>query len=212
MIKKYLEFQQARELLDEADILLFRNKGSVTSFFIESASNGPYSHVGVASSHGDNGGRIWECVEFKEGLGGRTVNLKEYVRLHPGEIDVYRVSPIKVQCYYNVNTQKIDIRRLKLNKKTVTNIMRKMTGLPYGWRRIWWILQRKLLMFQLFLSLDYISDDAVVDIIYPVCSTAVAYSFSQVGFDLVHNRSDSYTEPAHIANSPLLSYLFTLKR
>ena len=88
--------------------------------------------------------------------------------------------------------------------------MRKMTGLPYGWKRIWWIAQYKLPVLRFFYKIEHLVDDTSTELIYPVCSTAVAYSFSKEGFDLVHNRADKATEPSDLSRSPLLQYLFTI--
>ena len=203
-----LPFQKARDLLEEGDVLLFRGQG-IFSFFIKRAAEGKYSHVGVVSGHGTNGGRIWECVEFREGKGGRTINLEQYVEQHPGIIDVYRaVSSRKVIDF--VDDKAVE-REIGFNGKAVTNIMRKMTGLPYGWRRIFWIMQHKIPFLRLFYPIDSVVDDETHDLIYPVCSTAVAYAFSRVGYDLLPNRADKATEPSGVSRSALLQFLFTLE-
>ena len=207
---KKVEFQEARRLLAEGDVLLFRGKG-FWSYFIKKAAYGRYSHVGLASSHGTNGDRIWECIEFREYKGGRSVNLGTYLKLYKGEIDVYRPSSIKR--VYRLDTERNEIMPITigLNTKAVTNVMRKMTGLPYGWKRILFLAQLKIPFLRLFYSIESMSDDSIKDPVYPICSTAVAYSFAKSGFDLVHNRSDSSTEPSDIARSPLLSYIFTIE-
>jgi hypothetical protein len=68
----------------------------------------------------------------------------------------------------------------------------------------------KIPFLRLFYSVESISDDTIKEPIYPICSTAVAYSFAKTGFDLVHNRADTATEPSDIARSPLLTYIFTI--
>lgn len=209
-MKNYVRFEDAKELLREADVLLFRSR-SLGAFFIRRASEGEYSHVAVASAHGDNGGTIWEAVEFKEWKGGRTVNLKEYIKSYKGEIDVYRASIEKIVITYDKNNRMTGINRVPLNSKLITNTMRRMTGLPYGWKRVLWLAQHKLPFLRFFYSMESVVDDNTKDLIYPVCSTAVAYSFSKAGYDLVHHRADISTEPSDIARSPLLNYLFTLK-
>lgn len=209
MNRHFLEFDKASEVLQEGDVLLFEGEG-LTSFLIRRATEGVYSHVGVASAHGTNGSRIWECVEFKEHKGGRAINLRQYVESHKGFIDVFRVSDTKVVNHYNHMEHKVVETVRGLNYKNVTNTMRKMTGLPYGWRRIFWMAQNHIPLLRLFYNIDSVVNDASKDLIYPVCSTAVAYSFAKEGFDLVHHRSDMSTAPSDIARSPLLNYLFTL--
>jgi len=210
--RKHLKFSEARQYLKEGDVLLFRGTG-IVSFFIKRASEGKYSHVGVASAVGSNGSTIWECVEFREGKGGRTVNLEQYVKQHSGTIDVYRPKSEIKKAFFEQNKAKkwsYGEKVVAFNGKCVTNIMRRMTGLPYGWKRIWWMAKNKLPFLRLFLDTESVATDSPQDIIYPVCSTAVAYSFSRCGYDLVHHRSDQWTEPSDVARSSLLHYLFTL--
>ena len=88
--------------------------------------------------------------------------------------------------------------------------MRKLTALPYGWRRIWWMAKHKMAGLRFFYKPDDLMIDTVKDVVYPVCSTAVSYSFNKNGYDLITNRSDEWTEPGQISMSPRLSYLFTL--
>ena len=103
--RKHLKFSEAREHLKEGDVLLFRGTG-IVSFFIKRASEGKYSHVGVASAVGSNGSTIWECVEFREGKGGRTVNLEQYVKQHSGTIDVYRPKSEIRKAFFEKNKAK----------------------------------------------------------------------------------------------------------
>ena len=88
--------------------------------------------------------------------------------------------------------------------------MRKMTGLPYGWRRIWYMAQLNLPFLRLSFPVESIIDDSDNELVYPVCSTAVAHCFDATGYDLVHNRTNNYVEPSDIGRSPLLNYVFTL--
>lgn len=211
MKRNHLKFSEAKEYLREGDILLFRGTG-IVSFFIKRASEGKYSHVGVASSHGRGDDKMWECVEFREGKGGRTVNLEQYVRTHNGIIDVYRPKSEIKKSIFEKHGDKWEYKenRFAFDGKCVTNIMRRLTGLPYGWRRIWWMATNKLPFLRIFMDIQSVASDKPQDIVYPVCSTAVAYSFSRCNYDLVHNRASNWTEPSDIARSSLIHYLFTL--
>jgi len=199
-------FEKARNLLKEGDVLLFSGN-SIVSKLIQRAGEGKYSHVGVASSVGSNGDKIWECVEFREWKGGRSVNLERYIEQEKS-IDVYRpVSSRKIIVPVSGIPVEFDV---KFDGKKVTNMMRRMTGLPYGWKRIAWIASYKLPILRLFYNIDTVTDDTDHKIVYPVCSTAVAHSFSKVKYDLTHHRSDNSMEPSDIARSPLLFYIFTI--
>ena len=88
--------------------------------------------------------------------------------------------------------------------------MRNLTGIPYGWRRILWLIIRNLPFFRLFSNVANLTSDEQKPIIYPVCSTAIAYCFSKADSDLIHERADEWTEPSDLALSPMLNYLFTI--
>lgn len=207
-----IPYKQIRNQINEGDVLLFRGSGKISKI-ISAPSETTYSHVGLSSwingySNTDKG--ILECVEFREGKGGRAVNLSQYVKLRPNEIDVYRPSSRIEKITFNDKTQETQSEWIKFDGKQVTRTMRKMTGLPYGWKRIWWMAKHKLLIFRIFVDKESLMNDELNAVVYPVCSTATAHSFNTTGYDLVHNRSDEATEPGDIAKSTILNYLFTL--
>lgn len=207
MKKITLSFEEAKPLINEGDILLFSGQGWISNL-IKSAGETPYSHVAVASwVNGKDG--ILECVEFREKKGGRSINIEHAINDNPNLIDVYR--PIKDfdSITFDLATKNTIDSRKVFNGKKVTRTMRKMTGLPYGWKRIWWMIKYKLLIFRLFKKKTLVCDE-LSDIIYPVCSTAVAYAFNSNDYDLVKNRSDEWCEPGDIAKSARINYLFTL--
>jgi len=215
---KYVKYEDAINLIEEGDVLLFRGK-TLTSWFVEQAGEGRYSHVGLATWH--NGcirrcghDSLLEITEFREWKGGRTVDLATaYSReLKERTIDVYRViSPVH-QIEYDPVTKEIVKKEIKFDGKKVTNHLRTLTGLPYGWRRIWRMFTHKMLGFRWFTNFTNVSDDDKIKTskIYPVCSTAVAASYSQFGLDLVPNKADEWVEPSDLSRSSILNYLFTL--
>ena len=207
----YRPYDEVEQLIKEGDVLLFRGQSWISKL-LKISGEGVHTHVAIASWHnGDSEfSPILECVEFKEGKGGRSVNLKRQIMENDCLIDVYRPIPSFTNVTYNRDAQTIDIEEKPYNGKLVTNTMRQMTGLPYGWRRIIWIAQHKMLGLRLFYSKENLVDDTLKEMIYPVCSTAIAYSFSKHGYDLIKNKSDEWTEPSHIATSARLNYLLTL--
>lgn len=207
-----LSYKVAEQYIEEGDVLLFRGNGIIGKF-IKSFSNGPHSHVAVASWHnGGNSPKVLECIEFREFYGGRTTSLEIQVEKYSGLIDVYRPNPKFYGMYYNSVTQSIQKTEHTFNGKAVTNCMRKMTGLPYGYKRIWYIAKLKLAGLRLFFNYNDLSIDSVGQVIYPVCSTALAHCFNSNDFDIVKNKSDQYTEPSDFSRSNELNYLFTLNR
>ncbi len=207
-----IPYKEIRNYINEGDVLLFRGKGFISKF-ISAPSETTYSHIATSSwvngnSNTDDGSL--ECVEFREGSGGRAINLSHAVKSNPDAIDVYRPSSRFEKIIFNNNLKTTKSEWIKFNGKKVTHTMRKMTGLPYGWKRIWWMAKHKLAIIRLLVDKSKLMHDELQDIIYPVCSTAISYSFNTHGYDLIRNRSDEATEPGDIAKSPLLNYLFTL--
>lgn len=210
-----LSIEDARHLIREADVLLFRGNG-IFSNLIKKAGEGSYSHVALASWYnGSRDSSLLEVVEFREGKGGRTVNLTSAYKTHLEQnlIDVYRITKPIYRTFYNTSSKKVEKTAIDFNAKGITRCMRNLTGLPYGWRRIWWIAKNKLAGLRWFMNIDNMDDDnSKIDLskIYPVCSTAIAACFSKYGYDLTKNRADEYMTPSDIARSAILSYLFTL--
>lgn len=213
------------KLINEADLLLYRGKGLV-AHVIQVFTESYHSHVALASW---NNGFI-ENVEFREFKGGRTVNLQTQIDLYPGQIDVYRVVPtIKVLKFkVDENTPKTINNKKELlefitekdkvsfeeieytfNSKQVTNCLRSLTGLPYGWWRIWEIAKIKLPFIRWFFKID-VNDEQSQEDIYPVCSSVVAHCFRKHYTDLILERPDNKTSPADLSRSPLTHYMFTL--
>ncbi len=205
-----IPYQEARLLLKEGDVLLFRGQGMISKF-VKVAGEGKYSHVAIVSLYKDNGNSMWECVEFREGKGGRTVGLEEQVKQNPGIIDVFRPADSMIKNKYSADTNIVSEIKVQLYAKGVTTVMRKMTGLPYGWRRIWFVLKHKMPFLRFLYNVDSVVDDSTQELVYPVCSTAVAYAFNKMGYDLIPHRADQWTEPSDLARSASLSYLFTLQ-
>jgi len=206
---RYFPYQaKARDLIREGDILLFRGT-SVVSKIIQRATQGRYSHVGIASWHYNNDD-ILELVEFREWKGGRTTAFARQLELYDKQIDVYRVMSPKKVVVYDEKSDKFFEKWVELNPELVTHEMRKMTGLPYGFRRILWMAKFYIIGIRFLFSDSTVFDDSSkIEQVFPVCSTAVSTAFSRNGFDLVHNRSDERTTPVDIARSPLTEYLFT---
>ena len=204
-----LSFKEAKEHLQEGDVLLFKGR-RLFSYFIKKASHSKYSHVGLASWHNGNIG-LWEIIEFRGFKGGRTASLEQIVKDKPGVIDVYRPSPQRIELSFDKYSGEIVTKTLECNYKNVTHRMRQLTGLPYGWLRIWWFLQWYIPFLRLIYNVNKIIEDKVGEIVYPVCSTSVSHSFSFDDFDLLKNRADDWTQPGDIALSTSLNYLFTLQ-
>ena len=207
-----LPYKEVESMIEEGDVLLFRGKGFI-SYFIKALGNGHYSHVGLASwVHNKKGKRKnLECLEFSEKFGSRAVDLERYIESadNSGRVDVYR--PVSNYSLWSFNPSVEDKpyqQGLRYKGAKLTSEFRSLTGLPYGWWRIWQLIKTHMLGLRLILRKRHLDDSEALK--YPVCSTIIAHLFSKHYVDLVNLRSPNRTEPSDIARSPILNYLFTL--
>lgn len=206
MSKCYITYDKAEKLIKEGDVLLFRNTGPLASF-IRAATDSSYSHVGLASWYED----ILECLEFKEWIGSRAVNLKNYVENYFGEIDIFTPHCYSIITEFDCGTLVRKETKVLFRGKKITNEFRYLTGLPYGWKRIWQIAARRT--YRMFRPYNEEYEDKLAEkIIYPICSSAVAYCYNKHYVDLVRCKMDELVTPGDIAKSSVLNYLATIKK
>ncbi len=206
-----IKYEEAIDYINDGDILLFRGTGIISSI-IQAIGEGYYSHVGMASWTYDKEGnkQSLDCIEFREWIGSRAINLDNYVNDNPGLIDVFRPVPEYTIMKYCCK-QRIPVEtKIKYDGKKLADEFRLLTGLPYGWGRIFWLAQFHLLGFRLFNWKAGLEDVDSKKEFYPVCSTIVAYLFAKHYTRFLHFRSSDRTEPSDIARSPILNYMFTL--
>jgi hypothetical protein len=198
-----IKYDQAKELIQEGDILLFQGSG-IIGFLIKRYTGGLHSHVALAHKDGD----ILECVEFREFMGGRSVSLKSQVDGAPLSIDVFR--PVKSISYDEIdkdgNFKLIEKNYTKEIASAMTEDIIRWTGQPYGWKNIWKMLLRFIPGARLFQQ--NFNDDEVAKA--KVCSTAVTVALRRNYMDPVPYLADDRVSPADLARSPLLQYLFTI--
>jgi len=198
-----IKYDQAKELIQEGDILLFRGSGAI-GFLIKRYTGGVHSHVAIAHKDGD----VLECVEFREFMGGRSVSLKSQVDNSPLNIDVFR--PVKSISYEEMdaegNTKLIKKNYTEETASAMTEDIIRWTGQPYGWSNIWKMFLRFIPVARLFQQ--NINDDEVAKA--KVCSTAVTVALRRNFMDPVPYLADDRVSPADLARSPILQYLFTI--
>lgn len=205
----YLPYREAKELLQEGDVLLFRSTGFLSAL-IKVAGESEYSHVAIASKHNN----YFEAVEFREWFGSRTINLENYVNLckkDKTEIDVFRPIPQFTNIKFDLNLRESREETYPFDGKILTDCMRALTGFPYSYKRILIILKIKLFRLHLFRNIEKITKDLPTDeIVMPVCSNVVSHCFNKNHWQLTKRKNDEYVEPGDLARSARLNYLFTL--
>jgi len=205
----YVNYEEAQNLLQEGDVLLFRGTSFISSL-IKMAGQGEYSHVAVASKHNGH----WESIEWREWLGSRIINLENYIKISEKSktyIDVYRACPVITKLEFNQHTRHIDYVSYDFDGKKITELMRVMTGMPYSYRRILTLLKLKLFKWKILQNIEQITKELPTDdLVMPVCSTAVAYCFAKNNWPLLRRKNSDFMEPSDISRSTRLNYIFTL--
>jgi len=210
-------YHEAEQYIREADVLLFRGEG-LSSWLIKRYGSGVHSHAGMAHWDNDN----LQCLEFREFKGGRATSLKRQVETHPDNIDIFRpVSKLTYNTFSawpsNEEQRSVSVIYKEANKKQlltpekakeITDVMIKLTGLPYGWKNIWKLAKHYIPFARL--AKQNIKDDDPMNVF--VCSTAVAYAFRQAFIDPVPYLADSAVMPADLARSALFKYQFTISK
>jgi len=206
MSKCYVSYEQAERIISEGDILLFRHTGPLSTL-VSSVTDSPYSHVGLVSWSDS----VLECVEFREWVGSRAINLQNYVKNYPGELDIFTPHRYSIITHFDCSTRTRTEERVFFKGKKITNEFRCLTGIPYGWKRIWQIFSRKT--YRIFFPYkNEFSDELADKIIYPICSSAVAYCYNKHYVDLVRCKMDELVTPGEIAKSSTLNYIATISK
>src|SRR5690348_776159 len=120
----YIKYDEAQNLLQEGDVLLFRTKGFISNL-IKMIGETPYSHVAICSKHNDN----FEVVEMREWFGARTISLKNYLlecKQNKTEIDVYRPINTFSTIIFDVDTKTFNNKIKDFNGRIITECMRGM--------------------------------------------------------------------------------------
>jgi hypothetical protein len=184
-----------QHFLKEGDILLFKHKG-LFGWFVSQYSGSDYSHVGIV--HILDG--QYYCIEFREFIGCRMIDLKQYIQENCDRIDVFRPASY---IYFNNDVIRFDA---EIAGK-ITAHAKQYIGHKYSWSTIFFLLQQYVPFSRLIFRQSYID---TIDPKNFVCSTLVAYLYREYYTDLVSYLGDSYTKPGDIARSPILKLKYTL--
>lgn len=185
--------------LQDADLLLFRGRGTVSSS-IQIKGRSPYSHAAMAAMLRD----VPMCAESREWHGGRLVTLASQVKKYQGQIDVYTANAGERWCEFN--------------REGASSYMMKLAGRDYAYGSVLAAALERLFVYRLFVRNSEAAAnwraEAKVSQGFdgPVyCSMAcdLAYRYGG-GVDPVQNLESRLTEPGDLARSPFFAYSCTL--
>jgi hypothetical protein len=183
---KFVALSDAKPLVADGDLLLFRRRG-----LIAVAGRGSHSHAAKAAWWGND----LFCLEVREWHGGRAVTLESQVQKFPRRIDVYKANPAN--------------RWPEYDRTRATTMMRRLAGCDYGYTSVLAAAMLHLPFIRMAVRAE--TEDHAIDHRPPFCSQACAMT-DRVGggVDPVPHLADRLTEPADLARSPFYQYAFTL--
>ena len=171
--KKKHKPKDAKMTPQNGDILLFRPTsimGWIAALFTWSR----YSHAAMIEMIDG----VTYCLEVREFLGGRKIELEKYLEESPTEIEIWRLKEIPYRNFGN----------------HVTAWMREFVGVKYGWHHvIMAIVLRGVRAYGCECSKHP-----------PFCSEAVSRAYRCAGVDLRPDIADRFTLPGDLAKSPYL--------
>ena len=191
-------YNEALGRIKEADVLLFRGEG-LMSWMIKRYGGGTHSHAAMAHWDDDD----LQCIEFREFKGGRIVAMKSQVKTHPDNIDVFRAASRITHGGSGDNYALTDA-----TTEAITDTMKEITGLDYGWKNFWRLAKHYAPFFRL--AEQNMKDEEPNEVF--VCSTAVTYAYRKNYVDPTPYLADSATTPADLARSALFTYQFTIEK
>jgi len=191
MIRQVFPYAQARERIQDGDVLLFRGQGLI-AWGVSVITKSPYNHAAEAAWWS----RILMCVETRGLRNARAVVLSSQVKKYRCRIDVYRYVPVAAQGL---------LRGSPIPARAAAWAIRN-TATPYGWWAIVRALVQRLPGSRLIWRAS--TDDARRGPIH--CSANVAASYRHSGDDLCPGLSDTDTTPTDLAASRKLKYICTI--
>lgn len=200
-----IPYDEAKLLIKEADVLLFRaSTFPGVGWWISSYTRSPYSHAALA--HWDNDDLT--VLEFREFYGSRQYSLQKYLE-EGKQIDVFRAAETIIKP--KVVNNKLSYDELNFNADIalqITQTAKDLIGKKYSYWTIWQIFKTYVPFVRLRTK---IVKNGEPDTKSFVCSTLVTYAYRKNFIDPIPFLSDEYTSPGDLARSVLFSQLFSIK-
>lgn len=204
-----ITYDEYSKIARDGDLLLFKGSGLVSKL-IQWYTKGSYSHAALVSLAYGKAGDVTglEAVEFREFVGSRITNLRNYIMMYSGQIDVFSPIPYIYKPYFDCKTKTRTNQKVLFNGRRIVNELRNLTGRPYSYRSI-------IAMFLYYLPFPLLSkgvyDDRLGDnLVSAVCSSSIAHCVNKYFVDPVPHRADHLVSPADLSRSCLFSLMGTL--
>jgi hypothetical protein len=184
MESRMIKYAQARDQIKNGDVLMYKGRGLVSSV-IRWVIHSPYSHAALAA--------WWNqrlMVMEAKGQGVVVNSTSRNIRHYRGDVE-----------WFSCKKEISEDDRLRMVKFAQEEL-----GKSYGrWKAI-------LLGIKILFEHDLEKRDRLKREKRLFCSEYVAQIYNSIGLDLKKGRSDRFTKPDDIANSPLLEKRGQLKK
>jgi len=212
----YVPYDEARKHILDGDVLLYRGRG-LLAWAIRHMGRSEYHHVAMAgwTNGGAKDPKSRLMAHEMRYTGGQMNLLSSHMRKHAGHVDVYRAADTFtrmrwVPCEVNGAVGMPVIEHHCFDRKGAVITMRDLCQQgAYGFPQFCMLLMLHTPFLRFFLN-PVIDDEYPCGYAPAICSEGVAVALRKNFTDVVNNMSDQYTEPADLARSPLLNYMFTL--
>jgi len=184
MESRIVKYAQARDQIKNGDVFMYKGRGLASSV-IRWVTHSPYSHAALAA--------WWNqqlMVMEAKGQGVVVNSTSRNIRHYRGDVE-----------WFSCKKEISEDDRLRMVKFAQEEL-----GKSYGrWKAI--LLGIKILFEHDFEKRDRLKREKKL-----FCSEYVAQIYNSIGLDLKKGRSDRFTKPSDIANSPLLEKRGQLKK
>lgn len=233
-LDRMMSLERAKLVINPGDILFYEGISPI-SWAIRAITSYPpskVSHIAMVGDYRNENGDIvsFSVIEFREFKGGREVGLDLEVAKNSGRIHVFRPSDVFVTYEFDETESKMAEKRKPFESSKVVRKMRQLTGLDYNWRMVFCTYMWKMPILRMFICNRFNILASMVRAAgclfskeqkermfkhcgHPldrfVCSTAIDYSFTKAGYDLIC-KSPNFVTPDDLFRSPHLHYVCTI--
>lgn len=192
--------EAARDRIQNGWLLQYRGAAGIVSNAIRWAASGqPHTHSALAHVF-ENGKKHINVLEMRQFRGGSSLPFEYHVEKYGGRIDVF-----------SINTERFP----EYDADATIEVMRDLVTRGYGYNGAATLALRHLpFIWRLFpVDITDVLDPDETRNVRPFCSHAIAIAL-QLGGDVdpVLRMPAYLVEPAHLTNSHVFNYEFTIKK
>jgi len=199
-LNNYITPEAAAERIQNGWLIQYRGAAGIFSNAIRWAASGqPHTHSAMAHVF-ENGQKNINVLEMREFRGGRSLPFEYHVEKYAGRMDVFSINVERFP-EYNAEQAVAEMRHLVTKEYGYAGAFGLgLRHLPFIWR-----------LFPVDVT-DVLDPDEATNV-RPFCSHAIALALQLGGMvDPVLRLPAYLVEPAHLTNSHLFNYEFSIQK